>query len=422
MPETFLIADRVFDGTEVHAGVAVGIHDGTVTRLVPALELAADAAVQRYPGATITPGLIDAHVHMTPWMVFGLIAAGVTTVRDLGNDVDRVSAMIDALGDVPLPTVYWSGPLLESDKVNWPSIARAHHDTDAVLATVDELADRGVRSIKLYYNATPELVAAAADRAHSRGIRVLGHVGATSLAEAVEAGVDEIQHLAGCLAVDLGFDDWPSSARALAEYEVDHCTTLVVWDAMTPLGEPRAQRDSALAWVHPQAIEAWAEAHHATQPAAERVRRATELTERMAAIPALLGAGRGIVVGSDAPFPGLVPGFSLHDEAGLLVESGMTPRQVLTALTTGNASLMGIQEAGRIQPGVSADLAVFAGDPTERIADLSRVIGVWTAGAEVDLTRLAAQAAAVFAQPASSPVDELAELRYVPATAARPKE
>lgn len=416
MTEIFIAPDRVFDGTEVRTGVAVGIADGAITRVLPLADVPSGSEVRRYEGATLTPGLIDAHVHMTPWMVFGLLAAGVTTVRDLGNDVDEVSALIESLADVPKPTIHWSGPLLESDRVNWPSIARAHHDTDAVRATVDELAARGVRSIKLYYNATPELVAAAAEQAHGHGIRVLGHVGATSLAEAVDAGVDELQHLAGCLANDLGFDDWQTSARALAAYEVDHCTTLVVWDAMAHLGEPRALRDAAMAWVHPQAQEAWAQAHHATQPAAERVRRSKELTERMAAIPALVQAGRGIVVGSDAPFPGLIPGFSLHDEAGLLVESGMSPLAALTALTSGNASLMGITGAGRIEAGAPADLAVFTGDPTQRIADLSRVAGVWRAGAEIDLAGLADRAREVFAQPASSPVDQLAELRYVPAT------
>lgn len=415
MTESFLLPDRVFDGTAVLKGVAVAIVDGTISRILPAAEIQHGADVRRYVGATLTPGLIDSHVHMTPWMVFGLIAAGVTTVRDLGNDVDAVSGMLAELPEVPQPTIHWSGPLLESDKVNWPSVSRAHRGTDEIRATVDELAARGFRSIKLYYNATPELVTAAAEQAHIHGMRVLGHVGASSLTEAVFAGVDELQHLAGCLAADLGYDDWASSAQELAEFPVDHCTTLSVWNALAHLGEPRFLRDAASSWMHPQALEAWTAAPHTTQSAAERVKRSKDLTERMAAIPYLLGAGRGILVGSDAPFPGLVPGFALHDEAGLLVESGMSPLAVMRALTAGNARLMGIDGAGSITEGAPADLAVFGGDPTIRIADISRVNSVWRAGKEVDLEGLAMQAQRVFESSLSSPVDQIARLRYIPA-------
>lgn len=416
MFEYFIHADRVFDGRQVLVDHAVGVESGVITRVIPAAEIPAGASIERIDG-TLTPGLIDTHVHMTPWMVFGLLAAGVTTVRDLGNDVDTVSAMIADLGDLPLPAIYWSGPLLESDRVNWPTVARGHDTPDEIRATVDDLAARGFHTIKLYYNATPELMAAAADQAHSHGMRVLGHVGRTSMHEAVAAGVDELQHLAGCLAHDLELETWADAARELAAQPVDHCPTLIVWHTMTHLGEPRALRDAALEWVHPQAVEAWANAHHSTQPAAERVRRAKELTERMASIPYLTEAGRGILVGSDAPFPGLVPGFALHDEAGLLVESGMSPHEVMVAMTSGNAHHMGLTEVGVIEAGATADLVGFGGDPTVRIADLSRVIRVWRAGDALDPAALATGARTAFARDADSPVDQLAKLRYIPATA-----
>ncbi|MGX5682809.1 amidohydrolase family protein [Schumannella luteola] len=419
MTATYLHADRLFDGSVVREHVAVAVEDGTIVGVVPVDDIPAGAAVRRYPGATITPGLIDSHVHLTPWMVFGLLAAGVTTVRDLGNDLDTIIPLLDAIDDVPLPTIFWSGPLLESEKVNWPPVARAHATGDDVRATVAELAGRGVRSIKLYYNATPEIMAAAADEAHRHGLRVLGHVGATSFDEAVAAGVDELQHLAGCLAADLGEPTLEATGAHIAAADVDHCTTLVVWQAMTHLGAPRGLRDEAMRWVHPDAVVAWAEAHHSSQPAAERVRRSREFTERMALVPYLKDAGRGILVGSDAPFPGLIPGFSLHDEAGLLVESGLTALEAMRAMTSGNAELMGISGAGTIAVGEVADLAVFEGDPTTRIADLSGILATWRGGVELSPDALSDAAARSFAQPATSPVDQLAILRYIPATVAR---
>jgi imidazolonepropionase-like amidohydrolase len=417
--ELYLHPDRLFDGTDVHEDIAIALQGDRISAVLPAAEIPAGARATRLRGMTLTPGLIDSHVHMTPWMVHGLLAAGVTTVRDLGNDLDTIIPMLDALGETPRPTIHWSGPLLESERVNWPSVARAHTLADEVRRTVAELADRGVRSIKLYYNATPELMAAAADEAHRRGIRVLGHVGATSFAEAVDAGVDELQHLAGCLAKDFGETSRAAAAGVVASAAVDHCTTLVGWQAMAHLGSPRDRRDAAMRWVHPDAVAAWAAAHHATQSAEERVRRVDDLTERMAMIPALRAADRGILVGSDAPFPGLAPGFSLHDEAGLLVESGMTPLEVMRAMTSGNARLMGITDAGSIVEGATADLAAFVGDPTTRVADLAGITSTWLAGVELDHDGLARDAAAQFARPATSPVDQLAALRYIPATVTR---
>lgn len=413
---THLVPDRLFDGDAVRAGLAVSIADGVIRGVVPVDRLPPDAVIRELPGATLCPGLIDAHVHLAPWMVYGLLAAGVTRVRDCGNDVDTVVALLREVDDVPHPAVHWSGPLMESDRVNWPSIAKAHASPDEIRATVAASAARGWRSVKLYANAGPELVAAAAGEARAHGQRVLCHLGATRFAEAAAIGVDELQHLAGCVPADLGGD--PDAAlTAIVEADIDHCPTFVVWQALAMLGEPRRRRDAADRWVPPATRAAWAGAYHATQPAAERLERLRLLLDRMALVPRLLQAGRRIVVGSDAPFPGLVPGWSLHDEASMLVTAGMTPLETMRALTVGNAAVLGVPDAGVVRPGAVADLAAFRGDPTETIADLTEVVGVWRAGEAVDLDALPGRAAAAFGRLSPSPVDRIGERRYVPATA-----
>ena len=418
MSEVFILSDRLFDGQDVIEGVAVGVVDGRIGRLLRVDEVPLGAPRLSLPGTTLSPGLIDAHLHLAPWMVYGLLAAGVTTVRDTGNDMDAVTALLAELPDGPQPTVQWCGPLLESTKVNWPTIARAHATTDEVRASVDQLAERGLRNIKLYANATAELMHAASDQAHRRGMRVLGHLGATNLDDAVAAGVHELQHLAGCLAADLGEPTWEAAARRVAAAPLDHCLTLVVWRALAHLGEPRAARDQAYAWVPEYTRAGWAQAHHASQPAADRVRRMRELAERMASLPILRAAGRRILIGSDSPFPGLIPGFALHDEAGLLVESGFSPLDAMRGLTAQNAEIIGATGAGQIAEGNVADLVAFRGDPTVRIADISHVEAVWRAGAQVDLGRLASTAAEVFQRGPTSPMDQLGAQRFIPATAA----
>ncbi len=414
--EWFVLPDRIFDGHSVLDNMAVGVTGSQISSVVAVEAVPSGAPTRLLPGVTLTPGLIDAHVHLAPWMVFGLLAAGVTTVRDVGNDVDTVVPMLDRLTGVPLPTVHWSGPLLEGTHVNWPPISVGHETTDEIRSTVNQLAERGFGAIKLYANATPDLVAAASGQAHARGMRVLGHLGATGLFEAVDAGVDELQHLAGCLAGSIGAPTWPAGAEAVAAVPIDHCVTLIVWDSLAHLGQPRADRDRAMEWVPDTIKVAWSEAYHARQPAAERHRRALEVAEYSAAIPVLYRAGRTILVGSDSPFAGLIPGFALHDEAALLVEAGLTPLDAMRAVTMVNSQALQTEEVGRIEPGAIADLVAFDGDPTVRIADLNRVQAVWRGGVEIDLVKLADLARKHFLVREVAPIDRLAELRYTPAT------
>jgi hypothetical protein len=420
MAESFLLATRVFDGHEVHPDSAVGIEDGRVTRVLPAASVPAGAQVQSLQGVTLMPGLIDAHVHLAPWMMFGLLAAGVTAVRDCGNDIDRVEEL---MGELPIPThlrpsVEWSGPLLESDRVNWPSIARAHATDDEIRTTVDELADRGLRWITLYANATPSLMAAAASQAHRRGLRALGYPGASRLMEAVAARVDEVQHLAGCLAADLDLDAAARPGEVVAGADVDHCPTLVMWRALAELGQPRAARDRGAEWAPQRVVDGWSSAHHATQSAENRLKRLADLRERMSLIMVLRDHGRRLLVGSDAPFPGLLPGVSLHDEAGLLVQCGISELEVLRALTSGNAEAVGLADRGRLVPGAVADIVAVTGDPTTTIAHLSRVESVWKAGQPIDFVMLRSLAAQYLERASEAPIDSLARLRYTPCTAA----
>ena len=79
--------------------------------------------------------------------------------------------------------------------------------------------------------------------------------------------------------------------------------------------------------------------------------------------------------------------------------------------------VVGDPDAGAIRPGARADLVAFAGDPTERIAHLSRVAAVWCRGAEIDLAGLGDRADELFPSLSPSPLDDIAARRFVPATA-----
>jgi imidazolonepropionase-like amidohydrolase len=416
MSELLLVPDRVFDGQVTRAGLAVGITDGRITYVGPADAAPEVSHTEFLPGRTLTPGLVDMHVHVTAWSVFGFRAAGVTTVRDLGNDVRGAE---QALARVPahlVPRIHWVGPLLDGPIANWPMLARAHATPDSIAGTIRELAADGRRAIKLYANLEGEYFQAAVTEARRHGIRVVAHVGSRQLRAAAAAGVDEVQHLAGALARDLDAEPGDEAVRAFLDIPIEHCPTLVVWEGMGLVGAPRAHRDQARSWV-PAAIErAWAESRHATQPPEERAQRLADLVERMQLVHALHSAGRRVLVGSDAAFIGLAPGFSLHDELGLLVLSGMPALDAMIAATSGNAEALGVAgSVGSITVGAHADLVAFRGDPTETITDLGLIDAVWFGGDRVDPVELRAAADAEFVNEPDSPPDLLARQRFTPA-------
>jgi imidazolonepropionase-like amidohydrolase len=81
-----------------------------------------------------------------------------------------------------------------------------------------------------------------------------------------------------------------------------------------------------------------------------------------------------ILSGTDAPMPGVYPGFSLHDELALLVQSGLTPRAALRSATLGPAEFLGIAgETGSVEVGKHADLLVLDADPTRDVRNTRRI-------------------------------------------------
>jgi imidazolonepropionase-like amidohydrolase len=88
-------------------------------------------------------------------------------------------------------------------------------------------------------------------------------------------------------------------------------------------------------------------------------------------------AGVPILTGTDAPMPGVYPGFSLHDEMAMLVVSGLSPREALRSATFLPAQFLGIAAiSGSIARGKRADLVLLDADPTRDIRNSQRIRAV----------------------------------------------
>ena len=83
-----------------------------------------------------------------------------------------------------------------------------------------------------------------------------------------------------------------------------------------------------------------------------------------------------MLAGTDVVAPYTYPGFSLHDELGLLVEAGLTPLQSLQTATVNPAQFLGIKDMGTIAPGTKANLVLLDANPVEDIANTKRISAV----------------------------------------------
>lgn len=410
-----LAPDAVWDGEQLLEGCAVLVEGERIAAVGPADEMPKGAAVERLDGCTLLPGLIDCHVHLADWMLPGFLAAGVTTVRDTGNRLDWILERRARTAADPAsgPRILCCGPVLDGKKVNWPSIARGCCDEREATAAVEELAEAGVDAVKLYVNLTGGQIAAAVRRAGDLGLPVLAHLGSIDALAAAAAGVGEIEHLSGCIhhVEGGGRPDAGSASRwaaAFLEAGVVLCPTLVVWDRLSRVNDAIFYNDRRARWVHPAVRAAWRRFPHRTSDPAERLARQAAAVAMKRTLRRLHEEGCRIIAGSDAPWPGLVPGFSLHDELALMVDAGMPPRAALAAATSGAADALGLGGAtGRIRPGLAADLLAVEGDPTSDITALSEVRNVVRMGALLDKDALAEAARAAFDRAPSSPVSRL---------------
>jgi hypothetical protein len=151
-------------------------------------------------GKFLIPGLWDMHAHIqgseAGWLPL-YVANGVTGIRDMGADLDRILATREATaaGRVVGPRIVAAGPILDDAPRDWPLRMRVKIAEDA-RAAVRLLKERGVDLIKVH-NFTPrDAFFAIADEARRQNLSFAGHVPLkVTIEEAVDAGISSIEHL-----------------------------------------------------------------------------------------------------------------------------------------------------------------------------------------------------------------------------------
>jgi imidazolonepropionase-like amidohydrolase len=89
--------------------------------------------------------------------------------------------------------------------------------------------------------------------------------------------------------------------------------------------------------------------------------------------------GGKLLIGTDALVPSTMPGFSLHDELGELVGTGLSPFEALKISTTNTYEFLGeLDKAGTIERGKTANLVLLDENPLDNISNTRKIFGVMT--------------------------------------------
>jgi imidazolonepropionase-like amidohydrolase len=390
-----ILGGTLIDGTGAGpvTDSAVIIHDGRIEAVGPRyrVKIPKHAEIVDARGKYILPGLWDMHAHFeqVEWGPIYL-AAGVTTVRDCGNEFEFITAVRDAIAHgrglgprlLLAGIVDGSGPMtIGVERVDTPEQARQW---------VDKYHAAGFQQMKIYSSVKLENLKAVADEAHKLGMTVTGHIPeGLNAYQAIEAGQDQINHIQYITdimhapfpedmsridrmkaAADINLSS-PEAKKAVLFLKEHHTVvdpTMALFEFLTATtAKPPASFEPGVNKVAPELAEQLTD----VGPPSER----SEIGERvfqkeLAIVGALHRAGIPIVAGTDQT----VPGHSLHREIELYVRAGFTPMEAIQAATIVPARVMGMEkELGTVEKGKRGDVILIKGNPLEDIHNTRNV-------------------------------------------------
>ena len=355
-------------------------------------------------GGTLVPGLHDMHSHSSLSSGLFYLAAGVTSLRDMGNENAFLTDLMTRIqrGEVAGPRIVRNGFIEGRSPFSARHGIIAASEEEAVEA-VRWYADRGYWQVKIYNSMNPDWVPAIAAEAHRRGMTVTGHVPAFTTPDAmIAAGYDEIAHInqlmlgwlirpgedtrtplrltAMARGADLDLDSAPVRATValMRERGIALDTTAVILERLMlsragtvapgdvayldhmPIGYQRYRRRSFVTIGGPEADADYRDGF-------DRIVETIGLLHR---------GGIRLLPGTDDG-----TGFTLHRELELYQMAGIPAAEVLRIATLGMEQYLGrADRLGSIEPGKLADFFLVPGDPTRDIGEVRNVRFVMRGG------------------------------------------
>jgi imidazolonepropionase-like amidohydrolase len=407
---TALVGGDLVDGLSdiTRSAMTVLIADGRISEIGPADEIVVPegARVIDVTGKTLLPGLWDMHAHsnQVQWAP-AYLAGGITTIRDLGNELEFATAFRDAiaLNGAMGPDILLGG-MVDGAGITGNGVIRATNAEEA-RAVVALYYEHGYKQVKIYTAIEPDVLKVLTEEAHQRGMTVSGHVprAVGNTIAAVESGMDQLNHRG--LFLSIVFPDMdpsklgglylaenevsPRQVEAAIDFLLEHETVLdptISLDLIRnlPWGTPVETVEPDVTQI---AYELWEGKRFLAGVSPERAALMQEdVRKAMEIIGDFYRAGVPIVAGTD----NVVPVYSLYREMEAYHElGGLSPFDVIRTATIIPARAMGLDaETGTLEVGKEADLAILDENPLLDIGNIRSVSAVMTNGYYYESTPL----------------------------------
>ena len=374
----------------------------------------------------VIPGLWDAHVHLTfiPELdyetAYGLfLMNGITSIRDTGAILKKLKPAIAFAKKNPLktPRLFYSGPLLDGTpsvykgtEPGYPELSVEINEDTNLTALVNNLIEQEVSFLKTYEMLSAEIFINLLKISEEKNLKVTGHIPlGIDFFKAVDNGLDGMQHIRNLelactkdsteglskrLLLLENVESIPGSAlrskihlaqrySSIEDFDEDRCMKVIEHLVVNNVFQTPTLTINTVGSKRFFANEQWQKTYKflpnalknrwlkdsksmAQQPLNDSYNTYQDWSMKMVGL--FNKQGVKILAGTDTPIGFLTPGFSLHKELELLVESGLTPLQALRAATITPAEFFNLEDKmGTVEVGKFADLVILNNNPLNNI-------------------------------------------------------
>lgn len=369
----------VLDGTVIIKGGK--IEQVGITKIVPVPK---DAEIVDAKGMSLLPGFIDSHFHLdgVKDLTAMFLQHGITSLRDPGAWIEAYNE--ERQSGKMIPRLFLCGPHLDMYPPAYSDDSYVVRDSLEAVTAVNRQIDDGATAIKVYFRLSPGLIQQVCKAAHSRGVPVTAHLEITEAMEAIEAGLDGIEHITSFgLSLQSKREGEKYRQLVLADNEARQQGRYDVWKN---IDINSAKADSVCKFLIRKGTfvtpTLGAFEYQAGNGKVDSI-KLTAFNNMKAFTGKLKKAGVHIVLGSHATIPYAETGWAFQREMELLVESGLSNSEVIVAATMENARFFRIDDRlGSIEKGKIADMVLVNGNPLVDIKAARNIVrvmlnGVW---------------------------------------------
>ena len=394
---------RIVDGTgaaPIEAGRAV-IEGDRIARVGPVerVTLPADAERLDLSGRTVLPGLIDLHFHIEndPKLALRQLSYGVTAFRDPGQWDEKFAELrrLIAAERLPGPRIFTTGPHIDGETPAYPADSVVALDPEEARRFAERSIAQGATAIKIYFRLPFASAKAVLGVCEARRVPCTAHLEILDARELIEAGLHGIEHITSFGVSLLPQVEAEAYRQAVLKENDARRDGRYKLFAGANLDGPQAQALYTTLRVR----RPWVDATLAVfERRADRPPKGTKrefvpvLAAGFARMKQLAHRvhleGARVVVGGHSSVPFAGRGEAPLREMELLVESGFTPLEAITAATgTAAAFLYRGDDFGTLKPGLQADVIVLRDNPVADIRAIRSLERVMIAGRWVDVGR-----------------------------------